>query len=245
MQTFKILIFLMLFISINSYLFSQNKIKLGSEGSLSVDADQLILSISIEGSGSSKDSLNKSHHEKILGVLQVLKDYNYKEKDIYLISSEFDDKSLFNDFGIYDESSSKNSKYIARQSYRIIVKDFKIYDTLKKDLLNKGTTSIDITSFWVSNYEDLKKKVYKQALENAKSKALLLSGVENKNKIKLLEISDNTRNYNLNDLLEFVKQTDYSGDLYCEAAPSKTRLEPTITNAKVNISASINVIFEI
>jgi uncharacterized protein YggE len=237
-----ILLFLVFFVVTEIY--SQKIIRLNARDEIVVDADEMIIGIYIETEGAKIDSINMVQHQKALKILDVLAKFGYKKDNIYFIESSISES--FNRY-MLNENFPNETNYSATQGYKIKLKEFDMYDTIKNELTKNGITRILIESFETSEYDKLKSKVYKQALEKAKKKAKeLLAGLNNYNLV-IKEIREPDHGSYRSSGLTFQRQMIDNGlyDLALADLAPMSKIKSTVTSTKVSIPASFNVIFEI
>jgi len=167
MKRFQFLILLNILI-LSTIVIGQTSITINSSSSSIIDADILVLEISIINNGTVLDSLNANQYDNIHKILNVLKKYNYQPKDISLVESNIGNEQNVFISSFEDNTTDEAPKYHAQQTYRLCINDFSIFEDLKKDLIVNGAKLIRIMNFGTTKYEEVKKLTYLKALNDAK-----------------------------------------------------------------------------
>lgn len=211
---------------------AQESVSFTLEYSENVQADQLVMEISTIIGGNDIDSINNVIHEKNLNAISILKNFGYKKEDIYLLDSDIK-KSM------YDE----NNVFSASQSYRILLTNFDLFDTMRNNLIKNGADEVTIISFGSSKIEQQLKSVYNAAMKRAIERAQLLT---NSKKIKIKSIHDNTDDpYSSNIKNKLTFDSKQGNDvMYC-VSPDVIKKESTITNVLIPIKVSLRIELDI
>jgi len=227
------LMFLIFSISVFSQ--SQNTLSLNAVKDTSVKADEMILEISVYKSDTVSAIANQSSHKSLINVLNVLKEFGYKNENIFLKESNFQNNNY-----------QKPGNYSSMQTYRVIFNKFELYDTFKKELIDSGATGIRIVAFWSSRYQEIKRELYVKSIEAAKEKANFLSAQMGIHKVHIFEISDNSRDESNNNDISFINYpgSGMQADGPITVMAQAQSVAPTITNGQLLISVSLRITFK-
>jgi uncharacterized protein YggE len=226
-------IFLMLTIlSISVFAQSKNTISLNAVKDTSVKADEMILEISVYKTDSISVKANDTGHKNLVDVLDVLRKFGYKDSEIYLKESNFQNN-------IYD----KPREFSALQTYRIILSKFDLFDQLKKDVIDAGATGVRIVALWSSRYKEIKKDLYASAIAEAKEKAQFLSKQMGLKHIRFSQIDDNSVDESNNADISFSNPGNGFRPMGAMMSAKADNIAPTITNGQFLISVSLRIVF--
>jgi|GEM_PF-3202468 len=226
----KVLVLSLLFFV--SSVFAQNVINISALKDTTVKADEMIVQILIEKNDTSSNKANEISHSSYINVLNALKKYGYKDNDIYLIRSNFTDNNY------------RQKGYFASQVYEIVLTRFDLFDQLKKDLLSVGATGVNISNFWTTDYDKIKKELYIEAIAQAQEKAKFICSKIGAKSYSIGNIVDNSREQSINGDLSYENAATVSAQNemnYSELGPPS--VQPSITNGRISINVFLHITF--
>ena len=214
---------------------TSNIISLNAYKDSAVTADEMVVQVTVNKTDTSSTQANELTHNSLVNVLNVLEKYGYKKDNIFLISSNL------------QKQFSKQNEYYSIQTYKIILNKFDLFDKLKKDLLQAGATGVSIATFWVSDYEKINKRLYYEALSEAKARAKYLCTIIGAKSFTIETLMDNSREESINGNLSFMNNNAgvMVGNLTMVATQSQlSAYQSTITNGRINIVVSLRMTFK-
>ena len=228
----KILI-LSLFVFISAGLAQNNNIiNINAIKDSAVTADEMVVQISVNKIDTSSSETNELTHNNLINVLKVLENYGYKKENIFLVSSNI------------QKQYPNQKNYYSIQTYKIILTKPELFDQLKKYLLQAGANGISIASLWTSDYDKIKKALYRESIENAKEKAKFLCEMIGAKNFSVEDIMDNSREESINGNLSFMNNSGVvEGNYFTVAQSQYPTYQSTITNRLININVSLRITF--
>ncbi|MBS7619983.1 SIMPL domain-containing protein [Candidatus Bathyarchaeota archaeon] len=144
-------------------------ITLTGSGSASAKADEATLTLGVQTEGPHASEASKKNAELMTKVINAIKDLGLEDEDIETVS--------------YTISPVYDSDYLRVVGYRVVnlvnakIRDLDLIGKVLDEASEAGANRIDGVSFGLSSplAESLKLKAYKKALEDASSKAKVIS----------------------------------------------------------------------
>ncbi|HOD62085.1 MAG TPA: SIMPL domain-containing protein [Bacilli bacterium] len=219
-------------------LFGQEEITIKSHASIEYPIDKVALVINISSTDLDKSKAEEINYNKSIKILNMLDSLGYKKSSIITLDSRI--------------SGSKNrdnkDEYTSRSSYSFVLTDLKLFDEIKRILLENDVESISYQK--ISDNEDkYKKEAYQKALDEAQKNAELIVQKFGKNKVKLKEIVDGgvryrDRQQQLKNQLLGESSIGITSALQGQAVTVQPR-ESTITKLTETTSVDLLIVFEV
>jgi uncharacterized protein YggE len=203
------------------------QITVSGEGKIKVVPDQAVITVSVESIGKEASEVKKNNDKTVDTVIKAI-----KKRGIPIADYQTQQVSLHKnyDYGV------KKYNYRAYQTISIHLKDMSRYEDLMVDLIDSGINAIQGVEFKSSKIEALESEARRNAILNAKKKALDYTTVLNQKVGKAILISDNS-------------QTHYPQPIYREVMMTKMAdasvPNETLAVGEIEISANVAVTFEL
>jgi uncharacterized protein YggE len=203
------------------------QITVSGEGKIKVVPDQAVIMVSVESIGKEASEVKKNNDKTVDTVIKAI-----KKRGIPIADYQTQQVSLHKnyDYGV------KKYNYRAYQTISIHLKDMSRYEDLMVDLIDSGINAIQGVEFKSSKIEALESEARRNAILNAKKKALDYTTVLNQKVGKAILISDNS-------------QTHYPQPIYREVMMTKMAdasvPNETLAVGEIEISANVAVTFEL
>lgn len=199
----------------------------------SIKANEMIIEITVSKNDTLSTVANQSIHNSLLQVLEVIRKYGYKDEDIFLRESNFQNRDY-----------PKVNNFHSQQVYRIVFGKFELFDQLKKELIEAGATGIRIEAFWLSNYKEIKKDLYIKAIKEAKEKAKLFAAQMGLENVHISNIIDNSREESNNAEISFLNnEQTVERNAFTATNITVATQQSTITNGQVSINVFLKITF--
>lgn len=170
--------------------------------------------------------MKKKNDETIDKVLKTIKENGIQAKDF---KTEY--VNLSNNF----DYETKKHNYNAIQTISIHLKDLKKYENLMMELMNAGVNQIQGVSFMSSKIKEYEKQARKNALLDAKQKALdYVEVLDNQKLGKVLSINDNSNRYYPEAMMSSFKSV---------AADGGAPMRETLAIGELEVTSTVAVIF--
>lgn len=203
------------------------QITVSGEGKIKVVPDQAVLTVAVENLGKEASEVKKANDKSVAAVIKAI-----KKQGIPTADYQTQQVSLHKN---YDYTTKRNN-FRAYQTVSIHLKDMRKYEDLMVDLVDSGSNAIQGVEFKSSKIEALESEARRNAIVNAKKKALDYTAVLNQKVGKAILISDNS-------------QTLYPQPIYREVVLSKMAdasvPNETLAVGEIEISANVTVTFEL
>lgn len=203
------------------------QITVSGEGKIKVVPDQAVITVSVESIGKEASEVKKNNDKTVDAVIKAI-----KKRGIPIADYQTQQVSLHKnyDYGV------KKYNYRAYQTISIHLKDMSRYEDLMVDLIDSGINAIQGVEFKSSKIEALESEARRNAILNAKKKALDYTTVLNQKLGKAILISDNS-------------QTHYPQPIYREVMMTKMAdasvPNETLAVGEIEIGANVAVTFEL
>lgn len=196
------------------------------EGIVKVVPDQVTINVSVETQGENALGVKNLNDTSVDAVLQFLKKSGISSKDV---QSQF--VQLYKNY----DYNTKTYSYNASQSITILIIDIAKYEKIISGLMESGINRIDGIHFGSSILETFKTQARKNAVSNAKIKAIEYAGILNQKVGKAIQISEIGQN-NPSPLYKNVMM---------RSKDAESGIMETLAIGEMTIKAEINVSFEL
>jgi uncharacterized protein YggE len=201
------------------------QISVNGEGKVTVTPDQAVVKVGFQNSGKDAKEVKSLNDEVVDRVVKFLKksaiaSTDYKTNNVSLYKS-------------YDYEKKK-SNFQANQTLSITLKDLSKYDEIMTGLNDAGINAIQGVEFKSSKMEEYEKEARKNAMLNAKQKAIDYVSVLGQKVGKALLITDNSQTY--------YPQPMFKGNVMAMAVEDAAPRE-TLAIGEIVINANVNVTF--
>lgn len=201
------------------------QISVSGEGKVKITPDQVVINVGFQNTGKDAKEVKNLNDEVVDKVIKFLKKSgvpatDYKTNNVSLYKS-------------YDYEKKKYN-FQASQSLCITLKDLTKYDGIMMGLNDAGVNSINGVEFKSSKMEEYEREARKNAILNAKQKALDYVSALGQKVGKALLITDNSQSY--------APQPMYKGNMMAMAADEGGQRE-TLAVGELEIITNVSVTF--
>lgn len=203
------------------------QINVTGEGKVRVVPDQAVILFAVETRGDDAKSVKKKNDETLEKVLRFLRTQNLPQTDVQT------QRVILNPQ--YDYEKKKNY-FLASQTIEIFLRDLNKYDALMTGLTDTGANRINSVEFKSSKMQEHERQARKLAMQDAVSKASDYLSVLNQKVGKPLNISESGQ-------INYPRPAMYAMGKAEDASMPQAR--ETLTIGEINITANVNVNFQI
>lgn len=199
----------------------ESTINVTGNGSVNTSPDMVKIISSVETEGESSKETNEKNKTIIHNILTALEKNGIKKSSIKIENYSVNFRTNFN-------SEKKEKKYYVSNQIIIDSKNLDKTSTILEVLNEYGVSQINSVDFYLKDKEKIEKEAYRLAYLDAKNKAQNIADLEN---FKLYPKEIQLNNYYRQPIF------------YKAAADSKGKELPLTIPQKIEIPATVNVVF--
>lgn len=201
------------------------QISVSGEGKVKITPDQVVINVGFQNTGKDAKEVKNLNDEVVDKVIKFL-----KKSGVPVTDYKTNNVSLYKSY----DYEKKKYNFQASQSLCITLKDLTKYDGIMMGLNDAGVNSINGVEFKSSKMEEYEREARKNAILNAKQKALDYVSALGQKVGKALLITDNSQSY--------APQPMYKGNMMAMAADEGGQRE-TLAVGELEIITNVSVTF--
>ncbi|THD67877.1 DUF541 domain-containing protein [Robertkochia marina] len=220
--------FLLLLLCVTPFVTAQesegSKISVTGEGIIRTVPDQVHLYFAVQNEGEDPLEVKQRNDELTGKLIELLKENGVDGKDLQT--------QRLNLRKQYNNRTEDSEKYMATQSFSLLIRDLKSYDEINILLLSAGVNQIEQVVFSSTRYEELKNRAREKAVKDALGKVALYGASLGMSPGKLINMEEVDTGGAMPVFREAV--ADYSGGNRSQIAPGEI-----IISNKIHLTYSL------
>ena len=210
------------------------KIKVNGNAERLYDPDMFVLTLTVSERGDSVSEASDYMREDVESLLAELEKLGISSEYIKLEEDTVEERRR-------TYSNEEEISYISRRRLSIsMVSDVEIVNAVRRIIADEKTDITMELEFKVSNIEDIRKQLLREAVEDAKSKALLIADAMD---LKLVGIESADAEDSRYDIYEEIEVADMDGMLAEPRGFSMKERSDDLKAKQIRISSEIDIVW--